>query len=51
MALVTGGEGTVGEWGHCGWSPDLAKRGLLVAQAHDEDAVSLAQAAHRPGRQ
>lgn len=32
-------------------SPDLAKRGLLVAQAHHENAVSLAQAAQGPGRQ
>lgn len=31
--------------------PDLAECGLLVAQAHDEDAVGLAQAAHGPGRQ
>ena len=37
--------------GHCAWSPDLAKCGLLVAQAHDEDAIGLAQAAHGPGGQ
>ena len=36
---------------HCAWSPDLAECGLLVAQAHDEEAVGLAQAAHGPGRQ
>lgn len=37
--------------GHCAWSADLAQRGLLVAQAHNEDAVGLAQAAHGPGCQ
>lgn len=39
------------EWGHCAWSPDLAESGLLVTQAHDEDAVGLPQAAHGPRRQ
>lgn len=32
-------------------APDLAKSGLLVTQAHDKDAVSLAQAAYGPGRE
>lgn len=37
--------------GHHARSPHLAERGLLVAQAHDEDAVGLAQAADGPGCQ